>query len=188
MKTQMKTITKIAILSLILAACESNYTPKPYGNIRIDLPEKTYKVYNADCPYTFEYIDFAELEKKKNCWLNIAYKGYSGKIHLTYKSVEDNLEQLLRGSEELTFVHTVKADGIDSKVYTRPEDKVYGVFYNIEGNAATSTQFFVTDSTQHFLRGVVYFNSAPNADSLAPVTNYIQEDVQHLMETLKWVN
>jgi gliding motility-associated lipoprotein GldD len=56
----------------------------------------------------------------------------------------------------------------------------------VEGNAATSRQFYVTDSVHHFLRGALYFNSAPNADSLSIVNDFLETDMRHMIETLKW--
>ncbi len=187
-KVRMKNAINLLLAVVFLTGCEPDYTPKPFGNIRIDLPEKAYKTYIGDCPYSFDYIDFAELQFEKDCWINIVYKGYSGIVHLTYKPVEDNLERLMKESQELAFVHTVRADAIQSTEYSDFEKKVYGSMYLIEGNAATSTQFYATDSVKHFLRGVVYFNNSPNADSLAPVTDYVREDIRHLMETLNWAN
>jgi gliding motility-associated lipoprotein GldD len=69
------------------------------------------------------------------------------------------------------------------------ERRIYGVLYEIKGAEAASTlQFYVTDSLSHFLRGALYFNVSPNNDSLAPVIDFIEEDIRHMIGTLNWEN
>jgi gliding motility-associated lipoprotein GldD len=88
----------------------------------------------------------------------------------------------------LVFRHTVKADGIEEKQFFNDETNTYGTLYKLHGDAATHTQFFITDSVNHFLRGVVYFDAVPNEDSLRPVNQYMYEQTVRLMETVKWIS
>jgi len=118
--------------------------------------------------------------------MDINYPMYNANIYLTYKQVDSNLNELLEENHKLAYDHSIKSDGITEKLYTNPDKRIYGIMYDIKGNSASNIQFFVTDSTTHFLRGSLYFNNIPNADSIAPVKNYIQEDIQILMESLKW--
>lgn len=182
----------LTILSLLVIACEDSGTPLPYAYPRIDVPSKEYSEWNdsSDCPYTFEINQHAQWqdEPRGYCWGNIVYPDIRAKVQLTYKPVEGNIERLLNEARELAYTHTVKADGIGEQLYQNDSTKVYGLLYRMRGEAATTTQFFVTDSTDHFLRGVVYFASSPNADSLKPVNEYMAEEVIHLMETTKWKN
>jgi gliding motility-associated lipoprotein GldD len=68
-----------------------------------------------------------------------------------------------------------------------PENRVYGVLFVIRGVGVASTyQFYVTDSSKHFVRGALYFNHAPNNDSLAPVIDFLKSDINHLIETFTW--
>ena len=60
------------------------------------------------------------------------------------------------------------------------------MFFKVSGEVATANQFFLTDSTKHFLRGALYFNVAPNQDSLMPVNAFLIEDVRHLINTFQW--
>src|SRR4030042_2065743 len=180
-----------AILLLSLLCCKRHYTPKPAGYLRIDFPEKTYQIYNSSCPFTFEYPLYGKIIADTSriaepCWINIEFPGFGGKIHISYKSVRNNVNVYIEDSRTLDYKHTVKADAISETLYTNDEKKVYGLLYQIKGDAASSVQFYLTDSTRHFLRGSLYFNVQPNADSLAPVIGFFIEDIMHLVETLEW--
>jgi gliding motility-associated lipoprotein GldD len=180
-----------AILLLSLLCCKRHYTPKPAGYLRIDFPEKIYQIYNSSCPFTFEYPLYGKIIADTSriaepCWINIEFPSFGGKIHISYKSVRNNVNVYIEDSRTLAYKHTVKADAISETLYTNDEKKVYGLLYQIKGDAASSVQFYLTDSTRHFLRGSLYFNVQPNADSLAPVIDFFMEDIMHLVETLEW--
>ena len=98
----------------------------------------------------------------------------------------NTLDKLIKDSYKLTFKHTVKADYIDETIIRSENKNVSGILYDVGGNAASAVQFYVTDSTTHFLRGSLYFYAPPNADSIAPSVAYFRNDVIHLIETLKW--
>lgn len=176
----------IVLLFASLYACTEDYTPKPRGYFRIDLPEKEYALLTNETPYAFEVAANAEVQLKEDYWMDINYPQYKAQIHLTYKPVEGNLLKLLEETRGLAYTHAQKADGIAENVFENPTSRSYGILYEIEGNSASGVQFFVTDSTNHFLRGALYFLSSPNADSLLPVQQYLLEDVVHLIETVNW--
>lgn len=180
----------ILILPLFIACGgEDDYTPKPRGYFRINLPEQEYTDLKSDCPFTFEYNENAQWQPKENCWGDIYYASLNARLQLTYKDVQkESLEKLMEDGRSLAYKHTVKADGIHEKIYTNEESGVYGILYRIRGEAASNTQFFMTDSTNHFIRGVLYFYAEPNADSLRPVNEYMYDEVVHLIETLEWQN
>lgn len=184
---------------LMLIACKTNYTPKRSGYFRIDFPEKrslvTYE--SNQCPFAFEYSNLGVIEQDVNdmnemhehpCWFNIYFKDYGTKIYLSYTSISSNntLEKLIKDSYTLTFKHTIRADYIDETIIKGKNKNVNGMLYDVGGNAASGVQFYVTDSTHHFLRGSLYFNTAPNIDSLAPAIEYFRNDVLLLIETLRW--
>ncbi len=172
-----------------LMACNEDYSPKPKGYFRIGLPQKDYQSFTEDCPYSFDYNTEAKLELKGPCWYDIKYPNLRATLQLTYKPVEDgNLDTLLADGHRLAYKHTVRADGIDEKLYLNEEQKVYGLFYQLKGDAATNLQFFMTDSTHHFLRGVLYYYASPNADSLQPVNEFMRGEMMHIIETLQWEN
>ena len=181
----------IIAFALIPISCKKKYTPKPKAYFRIDFPQKEYKNWNSNSPFSFEHLSTTIIEKdrskraEKN-WLNIQYPSYNATLHLSYKNVNGNLEEYLEDSRKMAYKHSIVADAIAEQVYFNPDEKVYGMVYRIKGNAASSLQFVATDSTKHFLRGALYFREHPNQDSLAPVIKYIDKDVVRLLETLKW--
>ncbi len=186
-------ISVFAIIGLIiLSGCKRKYTPKPRGYFRIDLPEKEYQKLDSFYPYKFEYPEYAIIKRDSSSvsekyWINIEYPDLNGKIHISYKAINNNnLSQILEDTRKLVYKHTIKADAINEKMFIKPEKKVYGILYEIEGNAASSMQFFLTDSTNHYLRGALYFNVEPNKDSLAPVLDFVKEDIIVLIESFEW--
>jgi gliding motility-associated lipoprotein GldD len=177
-------------LLLLAASCEEDYQPKPMGYFRIDVPEKKYTSLNSNCPYTFDMNTAARWEEKDNCWGDVRYPSIRATIQLTYKEITNqaDLDRVLKEAQDLAYKHTVAAQGIGEKLYSNPTTDVHGILYQMQGNAASSTQFYVTDSTTHFLRGVLYFYSAPNADSLKPVNDFMYGEMVQLIESLKWKN
>ncbi len=183
------------ILSLtFLTSCddeETVYSPKPLGYVRIDFPKKSYRMYDSICPYSFEIPTYSRMESDRHkgaepCWLNLQFPQFKATVHLSYKEVSKNLRQYIDDSHSFAKRHEIKATGLDETPIMRDKDKVYGLLFDISGNTASSVQFYLTDSTKHFMRGALYFNSVPNADSLKIVVNFIREDILHLITTTKW--
>ena len=179
-------------LICILSACEEEYSPKPYGYYRIDFPEKSYKALEEGYPYRFEVPSNAIVEQDRAAdaepyWVNIYYPAYQAKIHISYKKIESDtsLASFQQDCHRMAYTHTIKAESINEQAFHK-DPHTFGLVYLIEGNTASSTQFFVTDSTKNFLRGSLYFNSRPNKDSLAPIINYIRQDVINLIETIEF--
>ncbi|WP_374948884.1 gliding motility lipoprotein GldD [Mucilaginibacter sp.] len=180
---------------IIMAGCGGNqdYSPKPRGYFRIVFPEKTYQAYTGGCPFNFEFPQYARLEadrsaNAKPCWVNMQFPAFNATLHLTYEQVASKKEfnELIEDAHKLSFKHTVKATSIDEGVISYPDRKLYGIYYTIEGNAASSAQFYLTDSTRHYLRGALYFNSEPRLDSIQPVLSFLKKDVDVMIKTLKW--
>jgi gliding motility-associated lipoprotein GldD len=183
----------VIVIVTWLAACSSDEvaTPKPKAYFRISVPEKKYRVYDSVCPFIFEMPTYSFLEKDPSpnaeaCWMNLVYQDYNAKLHLSYRSVKNDLPKILDNTYELAAKHQVKASGMKTFPIVKEQAKVYGLIYLIEGNAACPLQFFVTDSTQHYLRGALYFNAPPNADSIAPVFDFLKADVLKLIESFRW--
>ena len=185
-------IKKIIAFSIIISAtflnfsCKNEVLPKPSIYLRLDYPEAKYMSFENECPYTFEMNSDAIIKKEKDCDFAITYPKMKATIYLTYKPVTKNIDNLLRDAQKLTYEHVIKADDILEQPYLNPDKKVYGMFYQVEGNAATNAQFYATDSTKHFITASVYFYAKPNYDSIMPAASYIKNDMQRLMETLKW--
>jgi gliding motility-associated lipoprotein GldD len=180
-----------ATILLTINACKENYTPKPAGYIKVVYPEKKYRMYDLNPAFRFEYPEYAVITsdstvKAHEGWLNIKIPSLNGIIYLNYKKLSNNLAGYIEDSRVLVYKHTIKAESIDESLILKPSERVYGIFYDIRGNAASSIQFFVTDSIRHFLRGSLYFNSQPNQDSLAPVISFVRKDIEHMIKTLEW--
>ncbi|MFL9844589.1 gliding motility lipoprotein GldD [Flavobacterium rhizosphaerae] len=176
----------ITITVLTLVACGNESTPKPEAYLRLDYPMGTYQLFKNDCPYSFAYNSLSKVEEKEGCNLDIVYPKMKATIYMTYKPVNNNLEKLLRDAEKLTYEHVIKADEIHTQPYINRDKKVYGMFSQVGGNAATNAQFYLTDSVHHFVTGSLYFYAKPNFDSIMPAASYIKEDMRNIIETLKW--
>lgn len=181
----------ILIILISTGACKHHYTPKPRGYFRIAFPTKEYLRYPGPCPFTFEYPAYSTLDRdtgafSEPCWYNITFPEYHAKINLTYKKISGNLGEILEDTHELAYKHTVKADAIRETTFVDDSLKVYGILYDILGNTASNVQFFLTDSTLHYVRGALYFDLEPDIDSLEPVIRYLRKDVIHMMETFSW--
>jgi gliding motility-associated lipoprotein GldD len=181
------------ILSMLLMtiACKHSYTPKPRGYFRIDFPEKKYTHYQSDCNYRFEYPVYGKITEiphpvSEPCWINIEFPQFRGKIHITYKRMINNLSSYSEDIRTLAYKHIVKADDIIETPVMIPGKKVFGMIYEIKGNTASSLNFYLTDSTENFLSGALYFSTIPNKDSLAPVISFFKTDIEHLIQTLEW--
>ena len=169
----------IFVCFVTLSSCDEEdtvYSPKPRGYCRIDFPKKEYRLYDSVCPYSFEIPIYSKMVKDRHngaepCWLNLEFPLFRATIHLSYKGVENNLAKYLDDSHDFANRHQVKATGLDEITILRDSAKVYGLLFDIAGNTASSLQFYLTDSTKHFLRGALYFNSVPNIDSLKIVNS-----------------
>ena len=185
----------LLVICFLLSSCGNDYSPKPRGYFKIDLPEKKYQTYSAKCPFSFDFPVYAEVQpdssrESKPCWMNVNYPQFNGRIHLSYQSVtsEKQFNQLIEDARTFAFKHTVKATAIDEAMISYPEKNVYGIYYSIEGNTASSLQFFLTDSTKHYLRGALYFNEQPRLDSIQPVLDFVKKDIDQMIKTFKWKN
>lgn len=181
---------------LLLVSCGNNYVPKPKGYLRLEYPDAKYEQANLKLPFDFEINTVgSQLEGKslvsstESYAINIEYPLLKGTIFLTYKSIDgnhDNFIAFLKDAQNLPQKHMIKADGILEERYENDINKVYGMFYEVDGNAASQSQFYVTDSVNHFLTGSLYFYAKPNYDSILPAANYLQKDIKHIMESITW--
>lgn len=177
------------IFGCLLAGCTSETQPKPVSYLSLSYPEVSYKKVDSPCDYSFEISEQANVQfDEGRCWVKINYPKLKATIHITYREVNGNLEEILREVEKLTYEHSVKADMISParKDFENTEEKVYGRLYRVVGNAASNIQFRLTDSVQHMLSGALYFKVRPNYDSILPAVKYIEKDIHHLMETTHW--
>jgi gliding motility-associated lipoprotein GldD len=183
------------VLALTSCGGSSDYVPKPRAYNRIDLPEHTYRALPDSFPYAFEYSSHARIKPDtswiaERYWINLYYPELDANVQLTYKPVEGSekkLKEHLRDAYKLTAKHQIKAYAIEETVLTTPSGKT-AVVEELSGEVPSQFQFFITDSTRHFLRGALYFRTATQNDSLEPVIEYVKKDIIHLLNTLEWDN
>ena len=192
----------LLLLPLLWLSCTDAPVARPDAFMRIGLPStEAYAPLNEDAPFGLSINAEAKVIVKEvlteegteqaregEYWLDIVYPSILSTVQFTYKPVDNNLEALVRDAQQLAYKHTVKASGMREQFFEYKEKKVYGLYYELSGASATTTQFYATDSTQHFLRGVLYHYSAPNADSLAPVTQFMQAEILEMISSLHWNN
>jgi gliding motility-associated lipoprotein GldD len=210
----MKYFFSLIVIALIVS-CNSTYTSKKEGYYKIDFPERAYTTFNDPTyPYTFEYPVYARVDKdssyfeslsKNPYWINIDFPSFNGKIFISYKNIggtsvykvkipgggyrdsigKNDFEKMVNDSYNLTYKNDVKAYSIEDSVMHTPNG-LTGIFFRLSGNVATAKQFFLSDTLHHFLRGALYFDATPNEDSLRPVNAFLQQDMKHIINTMKW--
>ncbi|ACU06923.1 GldD [Flavobacteriaceae bacterium 3519-10] len=174
-------------LGLGLISCAEEAQPKPSGELRLEYPEAVYQKYTSPCGFSFEHSTLANIENaKNNCWYYISYPGMKAKVFITYFPVNNDFPLHVKESEKMVYEHTIKASAIDTKSFSYPERRIFGNFYELKGPTASNLQFFVTDSTRHYVTANLYFNTRPKPDSLAPAIDYIKKDLLHLIDTFEW--
>lgn len=166
--------------------CKDDSLPKPTSQLRLDYKTAKYVHFENSCPFTFDINDDAVIKEKSECNFTIDYPKMKATIYLSYKPVNNNIDILLKDAQKLTYEHVIKADDILEQPFINSDSKVYGMFYQVNGNAATNAQFYVTDSINHFMDCSVYFYTKPNFDSIMPAASYVKNDMQRLMESLRW--
>lgn len=183
----------LGLLMVLMMACGTPPTPRPYAYYRITVPDTAYVPFDAQYPrypYTFALSQNAVVKPRTDAeepyWINLYYPALDATIHCSYKPVNHNLRELTNDALEFVYRNASFANAIPERDYSHPEAQVYGVLFDLEGNTASSCQFFVTDSTKNFFRASVYCNCPPNADSLLPVYEYLRKDVIRMVESFEW--
>jgi len=181
----------------ILVACNTPYTPKPRGYFRIEFPPHEYQTFDRpEFPYSFEYPVYGRIirdtaffgDKPENpFWINVDFPRFHARMYISYKKIEGNFDKLREDAYKMTYKHSYKASSIEDSLISTPLG-IHGVFFNVGGNAATAKQFFVSDTNKNFLRGALYFDATPNSDSLSIVNDFLQVDMNRLINTLRWKN
>ena len=174
---------------LFCLAC-THYSPKPAGYYCIELPEPDYRwqAFPAfDCRISEQAQITVDTTSGNGNFFNIVYPRWNAQIHCSHLIIKnDNLAELSEECRNFVYLHAIKADAIREQRYENVEYKVYGILYDIRGKVASPTQFVLTDSIRSFLRGALYFDNMPNPDSIAPVLEYINNDIRVLMESFRW--
>jgi gliding motility-associated lipoprotein GldD len=190
--SSMKNLSLIIFILAMFPGCQPDYTPKPRGYFRIDVPRHAYRAFDSAYPYTFEYPVYARLSPDTSglaepWWINVVFPEFRAQVHLSYKLISHNLSTYLEDSRTLVNKHIPKATAITQREFLNCGDRVFGLTFAIRGTEAASPyQFYVTDSVSRFVRGALYFYVPPNNDSLAPVIDFLKEDIDHMISTFRW--
>ena len=185
-------ISFLFFLILGVSGCRRVSVPKPYGYVRLTMPDTCYAdAVPAGYPYRFDVSCNAEVlpvrgEHGERYWIDLHYPALNATVHCSYQPVQGNLRELTDDAIRFVYRHASHASSIPERGYENTETRVYGVLFDLEGNTASSMQFFVTDSLHHFFRAAAYCDCVPNADSLAPVYDYLHKDVVRLVESFEW--
>ena len=189
-----------SIVALFLSvSCQSDYTltPKPRGFPKVVFPKGSFQKFAEDyCSFSFDFPSYTQIQKDtlffdkepaSSCWFDVYYPTFDCRIHCSYYPVNASkpLEELKKDAFELVDWHMKKANYIDEIPVKKP-DGTTGFIFDIGGPAASPFQFYLTDSTQHFLRGAIYFNTQAKPDSLAPVYEFVKADALKMIESLEW--
>ncbi|WP_394974651.1 gliding motility lipoprotein GldD [uncultured Croceitalea sp.] len=177
----------LIVLSILFVSlgCKEEVLPKPKAMLRLEFPKSEYGKLDTK-NFVFDMNRVAKVEIKNDNAITVDYPTIKGSIYITHKEVGDNLNTLLLDSQKLSYEHASKADNIVEQPFINPEKEVYGMFYEVTGNAASQAQFYVTDSINHFVTGSLYFYAKPNYDSIYPAANYLQKDIRRIMESMEW--
>lgn len=204
-------------MAAVITACNSTYTSKKKGYFHISLPQHSYTSFDtAGFPYRFEYPVYANIIKDSTYfdsspenpyWINIDFPNLNARIFLSYKQVGgkaiykikqadgtyrdstgiNQFDRMVNDAFNLTNKNQAVTTSIKDSLFIT-KNGITGVFFKVGGNAATAKQFFLSDTTTHFLRGALYFDATPNADSLKPVQDFLQADIDHLLNSFRWKN
>jgi gliding motility-associated lipoprotein GldD len=193
----MRVVIRFILIIIVFQSCkEQVYNPKPRTYPKVLLPEKNYNNYEPiDCPFDFNIPSYAFYEKDSifldtiagPCWFNINYKEFNAKLFCTYNQIsnKESLNKCIQETYRLVKGHLIRADYIDEYPIHKP-NKISGIIYEIEGPSATPFQFYLTDSSKHFIRGSLYFNTKINPDSLAPYYEFTKKDVVEMINSFQF--
>jgi gliding motility-associated lipoprotein GldD len=195
----MRIILLLLPFLLFCAGCgdDSTLIPKPRAYPRVVYPETRLATFDlGECPLTFSYPDYMEVRQETSffdglpphpCWFDLHMEAFNADLHCTYSPVGSfgEFQMLVQDAFRLANEQNKRASYIEDFQISLP-DGVAGMAFSLEGPSASPFQFFLTDSTHHFLRGSLYFNTRPNPDSLAPIVDYVKKDIVRIMESLRW--
>jgi gliding motility-associated lipoprotein GldD len=192
-KTVLPVVIGLVLLFAGAVSCTNIVsTPKPRGFYRIELPIPQYMDFSLnDLPFSFNVsqlvtVELPPVETSAN-WINLAYPALNVKIYCSYQTITPfDLSLLEDECRDLVTRNAKNANAITEHTYENPDFKVFGMLFRIDGETASPFQFMLTDSATHFFRGALYYECQFNIDSVAPVTQYLNENVIELIQSFHW--
>lgn len=189
-KINIKIVLLFSLVLLIGTSCHRSSVPKPYGYVRLSMPDTAYAEYSGPELFRFALSQNAQVQvvpkEEGSFWMDIRYPALKATVHGSYFPIRQDLDLLTDEAIKFVYKHTSQATSIPEQAFVNEQNHVYGVFFRLQGNTASPYQFFLTDSVHHFFRASVYCDCKPNADSLAPVYDYLEQDIRRLIESWQW--
>ena len=182
----------ILIITGAFSCVDSRSMPKPKGFYRIDLPQAQYMDFSLDglpCSFNVSHLVTVELPLMEitDNWINLTYPMLNATIYCSYHPiVPDSLSIMEEECRELVARNARSADAITEQIYENPDNQVYGVLFLIDGETVSPVRFMLTDSISKVFMGALYYECKLNVDSLAPVTQYLNENVIELIQSFHW--
>ena len=192
-KTQ-NSLIKLFFVCIIFSSCNDPApVPKPPTYLNINFPDHTYSYVKGDCPYEFKLsslYNYKTIENSKlnSCIQEIDLGPLKGSLYLYYIALpsKDSLAEIINFANDKVDEHKIIADKIEFVQIIDSKNSVFGTFFELKGNVATNFQFYLTDSSQNFVRGEVLLNCRPNYDSLRPSLDYLKVDLLEMVHNFKW--
>ena len=186
----------IFVIFIVLFGCENYFLPKQSAYLRLDYPKPEYKLINdKDFPFFFEantrLSEISDIDiNLRSIDFIINYNQLNAQINFQYKNVNSNekLNAYILDLKMTIETHSTMANSVKIKDYSLKEKNIFGRIFDLSGDVASPYQFYLTDSTNNIISGLVYFNIKPNYDSILPAINYIENDIIHLIESFDWKN
>jgi gliding motility-associated lipoprotein GldD len=186
----------IFVIFIVLFGCENYFLPKQSAYLRLDYPKPEYKLIDdKDFPFFFEantiLSEISDIDiNPESIDFIINYNQLNAQINFQYKNVNSNekLNAYILDLKMTIETHSKMANSVKIKDYSLKEKNIFGRIFDLSGDVASPYQFYLTDSTNNIISGLVYFNIKPNYDSILPAINYIENDIIHLIESFDWKN
>lgn len=128
-----------------------------------------------------------DLDIGSSCWFDVSFRTLNATLFCSYyeMNAERTYEKLVEDAYTMVSKHNPKATFRDEQRIER-EDGSHGMIFLIDGPVASPYQFYLTDSTRHFLRGSFYFDNKVQRDSIEPVLEFIMSDIERMIATVDW--
>ena len=182
----------LACVQLLVACTADAPTPKPRAYPRVEYPDRTFTSFSEpECPFSFEYPTYAQVEKKQNekhpCWFDLAMPTLKARVHCSYIPVSNRAEfdELVRDSYTIADKINARANYMEDNLI-RTKQGIAGLILKWTGPAASPMHFILTDTVNHFFKGALYFEAEVKPDSLAPISAFIEEDINKMIQSFAW--
>tara|TARA_B100000963_G_scaffold81101_1_gene68986 strand:- start:9033 stop:9587 length:555 start_codon:yes stop_codon:yes gene_type:complete len=182
---QNKVVFILVVIAFLIACSNNSFTPVPKAYHKIHLPKKQYEKVSFNNFFLFQKPAYSQLNYLDKQSFDIEFKDLNATLHFSYYNLQNDLLEHIKYCNYLAYKHDFMAESISENTFINKKENVFGLLYDYDGATATSTQFYLTDSINHFVRGALYFNFEVT-DSISPINSFLKEDVRYMIESLVW--